>query len=85
MTGDIKQSSVTQAQNTAEYAAAGSGTYYNRMNEKINIKNNDLIELKTVIKDNFGFEYMQVIDSQQIDKDGNVNPVNISRGELTIE
>ena len=84
MNGSTKQSSETQAQNAAEYTTVGSGTYYTRFNEKINIKNNALIELETVIKDNFGFEYKQTIDSQQIDKDGNVNPVNISR-ELIVE
>ncbi|MEL7654488.1 MAG: hypothetical protein AAGU75_01120, partial [Bacillota bacterium] len=62
----------------------GAFTYSTGFDEVVSFKENDLIEIIVVVKDNFGFQYKQNIHSERIDSDGNTNTNSISN-EVTVE
>lgn len=84
---DAVPDSAPRKSDTATTAVMMSGdctTYYTQFNESYKIKNKDLFEIRVIINDNYGFRYTQIIDSEQIDTEGNFNTSNYS-GEVSVE
>lgn len=73
-----------QPEATAAYMAGSSITYCTNFNEVIKFKNNDLIEIRVIVKDNLGYKYIQTIHSERIDDKGMTSPTDFSN-EIVVE
>lgn len=68
----------------AEMTGGTSATYFTQFNESFTLKDNDVLVIRVIVEDNYGFRYTQIIDSESISEDGSFNPTNYS-GEVVIE
>lgn len=75
---DTQNETAAQLDAAAASLDGSSITYYTDFNEIIKYNNNDLIEIVVIVKDNYGFQYKQIIHSERIDSDGNTYPTNYS-------
>ena len=64
----------TRPETTAAYMAGSCITYYTDLNEEVKYTKNDLIEIMVIVKDNYGYEFKQIVHSDLIDKEGTPNP-----------